>query len=230
MEYLGIFSMHWKSLQLGCILGRSKRNEKIFEKKVRKMDTFDVNDIASWFRCSISREDAENLLMRETQNGVFLVRDSSTSVGDFVLSVKIGDSVQHYTIEVKELDTPTREIVYKSGIKLFSSFPNLLEHFKYYPLESTETKLVRPSQMRLHPARLSKSTFNRLSKSIALPIEVTVVTAYVPMAYEFGALELEVGDQIFVTDMEPCGIWKGITKDGTREGYFPFVHVSLPLA
>lgn len=195
------------------------------------MDTFDENDISSWFRCNISREDAENLLMQETQNGVFLVRDSSTSVDDLVLSVKIDDSVQHYIIEVKELDTPTREIVFRSGMNLFLSFPKLLEHFRYNPLERTETTLFRPSQIRLHPPNhLSMSTFNRLSKSMTLPFEVTVVTAYVPMAYESGALELEVGDQILVTDMEPCGRWKSTTKDRTREGYFPFVHVSLPFA
>lgn len=194
------------------------------------MDSFDVREFSSWFRCNISRENAEHLLMQETQNGVFLVRESTTSPGDFVLSVKIEDSVQHYIIEVKELDTPTREIVYKSGLNLFSNFPNLLEYFKYHPLERTEIKLVRPSQIRLHPDRLSKAIVKRLSRSITLPIKATVVTAYVPMAYESGALELEVGDQILVTDMEPNGIWKGTTLDGTKEGHFPFVHVSFSFA
>lgn len=194
------------------------------------MDTFDVNEFASWFRCNISRENAENLLMQETQSGVFLVRDSKTSPGDFVLSVKIEDSVQHYLIEVKELDTPTGEIVYKSGMNLFSSFPNLLEHFKYHPLENTEITLIRPSQIRLHPDRLSQSIVKRLSRSISLPIRATVVTAYVPMAYESGALELAVGDKILVTDMEPSGIWKGSTLDGTKNGHFPFVHVGFSFA
>lgn len=194
------------------------------------MDTFDVNDYKTWFRSNISREDAEKLLMKETQNGVFLVRDSSTSLGDIVLSVRIDSSVQHYIIGVKVLDTPTREIVYKSGMNIFSSFPNLLEHFKHHPLEKTETRLIRPSQIRLHPDRLSKATIKRLSSSIKLPIEATVLTPYVPMAYESGAMELEVGDRILVTDMEPSGIWKGTTLDGARKGHFPFAHVTFPFA
>uniref|UniRef100_A0A182WE56 Tyrosine-protein kinase n=1 Tax=Anopheles minimus TaxID=112268 RepID=A0A182WE56_9DIPT len=51
-----------------------------------------------WFHGKISREDAEEILRREGSDGVFLVRESSTSEGDYVLSVLFKDEVVHYAI------------------------------------------------------------------------------------------------------------------------------------
>lgn len=42
----------------------------------------------SWYFGSMSRQEATDLLMAEKEGGVFLVRDSSTSVGDYVLCVR----------------------------------------------------------------------------------------------------------------------------------------------
>ena len=47
--------------------------------------TFLVN---SWYFGKISRQDATDLLMSEKDGGVFLVRDSSSIPGDYVLCVK----------------------------------------------------------------------------------------------------------------------------------------------
>lgn len=199
------------------------------------MSIFDVNDFHSWFYGNISRKHTENLLMRESQNGVFLVRDSSTRPGDYVLSVKIEDSVQHFIIEAKKLDTPTEQIVLKSGMNLFSSFPKLLEHFMlHFLVNDPKTSLVCPTQLRPHRVRLPEATVKRLSSSLILPIEATVITAYVPMACELGALILEVGEKIWVTDMNLDVVceydkeskWEGVTKDGIR-GCFPSHHVNL---
>uniref|UniRef100_A0A182LYW1 Tyrosine-protein kinase n=1 Tax=Anopheles culicifacies TaxID=139723 RepID=A0A182LYW1_9DIPT len=51
-----------------------------------------------WFHGKISREDAEEILRREGSDGVFLVRESSTSEGDYVLSVLFKGEVVHYAI------------------------------------------------------------------------------------------------------------------------------------
>ncbi|XP_050091066.1 tyrosine-protein kinase Shark isoform X1 [Anopheles aquasalis] len=51
-----------------------------------------------WFHGKITREDAEDLLRREGSEGVFLVRESSSSDGDFVLSVLFKGEVIHYAI------------------------------------------------------------------------------------------------------------------------------------
>jgi hypothetical protein len=38
----------------------------------------------------MSRQDATDLLMAEREGGVFLVRDSTTIMGDYVLCVRLG--------------------------------------------------------------------------------------------------------------------------------------------
>ncbi|XP_017853529.1 adapter molecule Crk isoform X5 [Drosophila busckii] len=53
------------------------------------MDTFDVSDRSSWYFGSMSRQDATEVLMNERERGVFLVRDSNSIEGDYVLCVRI---------------------------------------------------------------------------------------------------------------------------------------------
>ncbi|CAK1540188.1 unnamed protein product [Leptosia nina] len=59
-----------------------------------RMNREDVN----WFHGKISRETAEKLLKEEGEDGVFLVRESNTSPGDYVLSVLHQGEVVHYQI------------------------------------------------------------------------------------------------------------------------------------
>lgn len=42
----------------------------------------------SWYFGSMNRSDATDLLMKEREGGVFLVRDSTTILGDYVLCVR----------------------------------------------------------------------------------------------------------------------------------------------
>ncbi|XP_065082934.1 tyrosine-protein kinase Shark isoform X2 [Ochlerotatus camptorhynchus] len=51
-----------------------------------------------WFHGKISRERAEEILRQEGSDGVFMVRESTSSEGDFVLSVLFQDEVVHYQI------------------------------------------------------------------------------------------------------------------------------------
>lgn len=44
--------------------------------------------LCSWYFGSMSRQDATDLLLNEREGGVFLVRDSTTILGDFVLCVR----------------------------------------------------------------------------------------------------------------------------------------------
>lgn len=55
-------------------------------------------DNVNWFHGKISRESAEKLLKEEGEDGVFLVRESNTSPGDYVLSVLHQGQVVHYQI------------------------------------------------------------------------------------------------------------------------------------
>lgn len=58
---------------------------------------FDAEDRASWFWGKLSRQDAVSLLQGQ-RHGVFLVRESLTSYGDYVLSVSENSKVSHYII------------------------------------------------------------------------------------------------------------------------------------
>ncbi|XP_043657471.1 adapter molecule Crk isoform X6 [Drosophila teissieri] len=53
------------------------------------MDTFDVSDRNSWYFGPMSRQDATEVLMNERERGVFLVRDSNSITGDYVLCVSM---------------------------------------------------------------------------------------------------------------------------------------------
>lgn len=58
---------------------------------------FDAEDRGSWFWGRLSRQEAVSLLQGQ-RHGVFLVRDSITSPGDYVLSVSENSKVSHYII------------------------------------------------------------------------------------------------------------------------------------
>ncbi|KAJ8976560.1 hypothetical protein NQ317_014213 [Molorchus minor] len=56
-------------------------------------------DDICWYHGKITREEAENVLMQDgRKNGLFLVRDSSSSTGDYVLSVFYNEQVSHFQI------------------------------------------------------------------------------------------------------------------------------------
>lgn len=58
---------------------------------------FDSEDRASWYWGRLSRAEAVSLLQGQ-RHGTFLVRDSGTIPGDFVLSVSESSRVSHYIV------------------------------------------------------------------------------------------------------------------------------------
>lgn len=58
---------------------------------------FDAEDRNSWYWGRLSRQEAVSLLQGQ-RHGVFLVRDSGTIIGDYVLSVSENSKVSHYII------------------------------------------------------------------------------------------------------------------------------------
>lgn len=58
---------------------------------------FDAEDQASWYWGRLSRAEAVALLQGQ-RHGTFLVRDSGTIPGDFVLSVSESSRVSHYIV------------------------------------------------------------------------------------------------------------------------------------
>jgi len=91
----------------------------------------------SWYHGKLSRVECESVLNQRDQPGLFLVRDSNTIRGDFVLSVREVGKVSHYIINFNRM---TR--VYKIGDQTFDDLPSIVEFYKKHFLDSTT--LVEP--------------------------------------------------------------------------------------
>ncbi|CAO1426809.1 unnamed protein product [Diamesa hyperborea] len=108
------------------------------------MASFDIYDKQSWYFGSMSRPDATDLLMNEREGGVFLVRDSTTILGDFVLCVREDIKVSHYIInKIQQND----QILYRIGDQSFPDLPDLLAFYKLHYLDTTP--LRRPAQKKI---------------------------------------------------------------------------------
>lgn len=92
----------------------------------------------------MSRQDATDLLMSEREGGVFLVRDSATIQGDYVLCVREDNKVSHYIINKMQQGEQTR---YRIGDQMFTDLPALLNFYKVHYLDTTP--LIRPAPKRI---------------------------------------------------------------------------------
>ncbi|XP_037076418.1 adapter molecule Crk-like [Pollicipes pollicipes] len=106
--------------------------------------TFDPDDKNSWYFGPMSRQDANDLLMSESEGGIFLVRDSTSIQGDYVLCVREDSKVSHYIINKIVEDDQT---VFRIGDQMFSDLPSLLNFYKLHYLDTTP--LIRPAPRRV---------------------------------------------------------------------------------
>ncbi|XP_045482028.1 adapter molecule Crk isoform X2 [Harmonia axyridis] len=106
--------------------------------------SFDPEDKSSWYFGHMSRQEANDLLEAEREGGVFLVRDSSTCLGDFVLCVKEDSRVSHYIINKLQHDD---RITYRIGDQDFPNLPELLAFYKLHYLDTTP--LIRTASRRV---------------------------------------------------------------------------------
>nr|CAH7721799.1 unnamed protein product [Callosobruchus chinensis] len=102
--------------------------------------SFNHEDRDCWYFGAIGRNEATDLLMAEREGGVFLVRDSQSSVGDYVLCVKEDSKVSHYIINKTQQQDQAR---YKIGDQFFKNIPELLSFYKVHYLDTTP--LIRPA-------------------------------------------------------------------------------------
>ncbi|CAF1226076.1 unnamed protein product [Rotaria magnacalcarata] len=100
---------------------------------------FNGNDETSWYFGQLSRSETNDLL-HEQDPGTYLVRDSATLKGDFVLCVREGTKTMHYIINKIEEDGETPR--YKIGSNFFESMPALLRHYTTHYLDTTQ--LLKP--------------------------------------------------------------------------------------
>ncbi|XP_052856256.1 tyrosine-protein phosphatase corkscrew isoform X5 [Drosophila gunungcola] len=84
-----------------------------------------------WFHGNLSGKEAEKLILDRGKNGSFLVRESQSKPGDFVLSVRTDDKVTHVMIrwQDKKYDV--------GGGESFATLSELIEHYKRNPMVET---------------------------------------------------------------------------------------------
>ncbi|XP_054731113.1 tyrosine-protein phosphatase corkscrew isoform X2 [Anastrepha obliqua] len=84
-----------------------------------------------WFHGNLSGKEAEKLILERGKNGSFLVRESQSKPGDFVLSVRTDDKVTHVMIrwQDKKYDV--------GGGEAFDTLSELIERYKRNPMVQT---------------------------------------------------------------------------------------------
>lgn len=95
---------------------------------VAKEDSLESYD---WFMGALSRKESERLLLTPgNETGCFLIRESETSPGNYVLSVRDyedvkGDTVKHY--KIRNMDN--NRGYYIAARRVMSSLPELINHY-----------------------------------------------------------------------------------------------------
>ncbi|OXU20555.1 hypothetical protein TSAR_004354 [Trichomalopsis sarcophagae] len=148
-----------------------------------------------WYYGRITRADAERLLMNKHE-GAFLIRISESSPGDFSLSVKCSDGVQHFKVL---RDAQGKFFLW---VVKFSSLNELVEYHR--------------------TASVSRSQDVKLRDMV--PEECLVQALYDFTPQEPGELEFRRGDVITVTDRTDQHWWHG--EIGNRRGLFPSTYTS----
>lgn len=84
-----------------------------------------------WFHGNLSGKEAERLILERGKNGSFLVRESQSKPGDFVLSVRTEDKVTHVIIRWHEKKYDV------GGGQKFNTLCDLIEYYKQNPMVET---------------------------------------------------------------------------------------------
>ncbi|XP_040859438.1 crk-like protein isoform X1 [Ochotona curzoniae] len=173
---------------------------------------FDSSDRNSWYMGPVSRQEAQTRLQGQ-RHGMFLVRDSSTCPGDYVLSVSENSRVSHYIIN----SLPNRR--FKIGDQEFDHLPALLEFYKIHYLDTTT--LIEPAPRYPNPPMGSVS-------APSLPTAEENLE-YVRTLYDFPGndaedLPFKKGEILVIIEKPEEQWWSARNKDG-RAGMIPVPYV-----
>nr|CAD7262139.1 unnamed protein product [Timema shepardi]CAD7568859.1 unnamed protein product [Timema californicum] len=157
-----------------------------------------------WYYGRITRADAEKLLLNKHE-GAFLIRVSESSPGDFSLSVKCSDGVQHFKVL---RDAQGKFFLW---VVKFNSLNELVEYHRTASVSRSQDVKLRdmvPEEVR----------------PITTSLECLVQALYDFTPQEPGELEFRRGDVITVTDRTDQHWWHG--EIGARKGLFPATYVT----
>ncbi|CAH3044340.1 unnamed protein product [Porites lobata] len=152
----------------------------------------------NWFHGKITRRQAEEALLQLQFEGAFLIRESESSPGDFSLSVRSGDKVQHFKIFKDE------EKKYYLWIRKFPSLNQLVEYHKTNSVSKTQHILLNEVEFR----------------------DEMVQALFSFTAQDDDEVSFNAGDWITVLDKTNEDWWKGQVHGCV--GIFPRNYVSSP--
>lgn len=179
---------------------------------------FDAEDRGSWYWGRLSRQEAVSLLQGQ-RHGVFLVRDSITSPGDYVLSVSENSKVSHYIINSisnnRQSGPGFTHPRFRIGDQEFDALPALLEFYKIHYLDTTT--LIEPINKSKHTSFVSGGPPPRLEDE------------YVRALFDFPGndeedLPFRKGDVLRVLEKPEEQWWNAQNSEG-RAGMIPVPYV-----
>ncbi|KAI4790105.1 adapter molecule crk-like [Gymnodraco acuticeps] len=182
---------------------------------------FDAEDRGSWFWGRLSRQEAVSLL-QGGRHGVFLVRESITSPGDYVLSVSENSKVSHYIINSisnnRQSGSGLAPPRFRIGDQEFEALPALLEFYKIHYLDTTTL---------IEPINKSKHT-GFVSASAGPPVQ-SDEAEFVRALFDFPGnddedLPFKKGDILRVLEKPEEQWWNAANQEG-RAGMIPVPYV-----
>ncbi|GAV00623.1 hypothetical protein RvY_11448 [Ramazzottius varieornatus] len=154
-----------------------------------------------WYCGHLTRADAESTLKQQKQEGAFLIRASESSPGDFSLSVKCGNEVQHFKVL---RDTQGKFFLW---VVKFNSLNELVQYHKSHSVSRSQEIFLRDMVM----------------------TEQMVVAHYDFTPQESNELEFRRGDILRIVDKESSSQWWTAELRG-RQGLIPSTYVTAYLA
>ncbi|XP_074655818.1 tyrosine-protein phosphatase non-receptor type 11-like [Tubulanus polymorphus] len=103
-----------------------------------------------WFHGHLSGKQAEKYLMDKGKNGSYLVRESMSAPGDYVLSVRVDDKVTHIMIRCQDGKYDI------GGGPQFDTLSDLVDHYKKNPMVE-KSGIVVHLKMPFNATRISAS-------------------------------------------------------------------------
>lgn len=158
---------------------------------------FDPNDKTSWYFGPLSREETNEILENVHTNGVFLVRESQSIKGDFVLCVREDSKISHYIINRIQVGG---NIMFRIGDQQFQDIPALLNFYKTHYLDTTALT---------HPAPREK-----------------VITKYDFPGQDPEDLPFKKGEILTIISKDEEKWWQAKNKEG-RTGQIPVPYVTV---
>ncbi|XP_053133149.1 GRB2-related adapter protein isoform X2 [Hemicordylus capensis] len=149
-----------------------------------------------WYSGKISRQEAEQVLLKRQFRGAFLIRESESSPGEFSISVNYGDHVLHFKV-LREKNSK-----YYLWDDKFTSINQLVDFYRTNSIAKKEQLFLRDHMKKQEP---------RTPKFVQAQFNFSAQNA--------SQLSFQRGDIIEIQDCSDPDWWRG--KIGVKSGLFP---------